>query len=148
MRTAEPIFKDGALEKLLCPPPKEPSRRDRNSAQDGALVPSNGPEFYSSDPSMQQQMQHQGRSIDQISNSVNHLQDTMADLKHSFTALRIELNGPSRYMGENGPVNGQGFDMITTVLLRALVIRCATSSAIAGVINDWPDFDEHSNSTT
>lgn len=116
MRTAEPIFKDGALDRLLYPPPKEPSRRDRSSAHEGALVPAGTPEIRSLDPSMQQQMQHQGRSIDQISNSVNHLQDTMTDLKHSFTALRIELNGPSRHMGGVGPNDGPGFDMIATVL--------------------------------
>jgi hypothetical protein len=65
---------------------------------------------------MHQQMQHQGRSIDQISNSVNHLQDTMADLKHSFTSLRIELNGPSRSINDHGSMGGPGFDMIATVL--------------------------------
>jgi hypothetical protein len=65
---------------------------------------------------MHRQMQHQGRSIDQISNSVNHLQDTMADLKHSFTSLRIELNGANRSIGDHGSMGGPGFDMIATVL--------------------------------
>lgn len=116
MRTAEPIFKDGVLEGLLCPTPKEPSRRDRNSIHEGALVPASAPDISPLDPSMQRQMQHQGRSIDQISNSVNNLQDTMTDLKHSFTALRIELNGPNRHMGGYGPDDGPGFDMIATVL--------------------------------
>lgn len=116
MRTAEPIFKDGALDRLLYPPSKETSRRDRTSMHEGALVPAERPDFRSLDPSMQQQMQHQGRSIDQISNSVNNLQDTMTDLKHSFTALRIELNTPSRHMGGAGPNDGPGFDMIATVL--------------------------------
>jgi hypothetical protein len=115
MRTAEPIFKDGALERL-CPAQKELPRRDRSSTQEGALVPAGSRDFYSLDPSMQQHMQHQGRSIDQISSSVNNLQDTMNDLKHSFTSLRIELNGPSRHMGEHGPNSGPGFDMIATVL--------------------------------
>ncbi|KAJ5316385.1 hypothetical protein N7476_006692 [Penicillium atrosanguineum] len=114
MRTAEPIFKDEALERLC--PPKEPPRRERNSIQEGALVPSGSRNFHSLDPSMQQQMQHQGRSIDQISSSVNNLQDTMNDLKHSFTSLRIELNGPNRHPGEHGPNSGPGFDMIATVL--------------------------------
>ncbi|KAJ5698768.1 hypothetical protein N7462_000773 [Penicillium macrosclerotiorum] len=91
-------------------------QRDRNSIQDGALIPAGTSDLYSVDPLMQRQMQHQGRSIDQISTSVNHLQDTMTDLKHSFTALRIELNGPSRHLGETGNMNGQGFDMIATVL--------------------------------
>ncbi|KAJ5675241.1 uncharacterized protein N7477_005175 [Penicillium maclennaniae] len=114
MRTAEPIFKDGALERLC--PPKEPPRRERNAIQDGALVPSGPRDVQSSDPSVQQQMQHQGRSIDQISSSVNNLQDTMNDLKHSFTSLRIELNGPHRHLGDHGPNSGPGFDMIATVL--------------------------------
>lgn len=115
MRTAEPIFKDDALERL-CPTPKEPPRRERISIQEGALVPAGSQDFYALDPSMQQQMQHQGRSIDQISSSVNNLQDTMNDLKHSFTSLRIELNGPNRHMGDHGPNSGPGFDMIATVL--------------------------------
>ncbi|OOQ89267.1 hypothetical protein PEBR_17083 [Penicillium brasilianum] len=113
MRTADPQFKEGALDKLLPPPPPEPPRR---SAQDNALVPSGAQDLLSLDPAMHQQMQHQGRSIDQISNSVNHLQDTMADLKHSFTSLRIELNGPSRSMNDHTSMGGPGFDMIATVL--------------------------------
>lgn len=35
------------------------------------------------------------------------------DLKHSFTSLRIEMNGPNSHIGENGAHN---FDMIATVL--------------------------------
>lgn len=116
MRTADPIFNDGALDRLLFPTPKEPSRRDRTSVQEGALVPAGARDIHSLDPSMQQQMKHQGRSIDQISNSVNHLQDTMTDLKHSFTTLRIELNSPARHMGGTGPNERPGFDMIATVL--------------------------------
>ncbi|KAJ5091121.1 hypothetical protein NUU61_005991 [Penicillium alfredii] len=115
MRTVEPLFKEGALDRLLCPPPKEPSRRDRTSFTNGALVPSDPTDLVSLDPYMQQQMLHQGRNIDQISSSVNHLQDTMTDLKQSFTALRIELNSPSRAF-ENGPIAGHNFDMIATVL--------------------------------
>ncbi|KAJ5591999.1 uncharacterized protein N7459_002368 [Penicillium hispanicum] len=114
MRTAEPIYNDSSLERLG-PTPKESLRRDPNSP-DGALVPASNSALALSNPSVQQQMQHQGRSIDQISNSVNHLQDTMTDLKLSFNALRIELNGPSRNMGQNGAINGPGFDMIATVL--------------------------------
>ncbi|KAJ5266478.1 hypothetical protein N7478_009286 [Penicillium angulare] len=116
MRTAEPVFKEGALERYLCPAPKEIPGRDRTSIHDGALVPKSGSDPASFDSTMQQHMQHQGRSIDQISNSVNHLQDTMTDLKHSFTAMRIELNGPSHHLGENGNLNSHGFDMIATVL--------------------------------
>ncbi|CAG7944470.1 unnamed protein product [Penicillium salamii] len=115
MRTVQPLFKQGALERLICPP-KEPLRRDSDLLQDSALVPAGCTDPASLDPSMQKQMLHQGRSIDQISNSVNHLQDTMSDLKHSFTALRIELNGPSRNMGEGSRLQGHDFDMIATVL--------------------------------
>lgn len=117
MRPTEPVFKEGALEKLLAPPPPppsgEPPRSSRSSIQGGALIPAGATDFRSLDPVMQQHMQHQGRSIDQISSSVNNLQDTMSDLKHSFTSLRIELNGPTRYGGES---NGPGFDMVATVL--------------------------------
>lgn len=112
MRTADPVFIDGALDKLLPPPPPEPPLC---SAED-ALVPTGAQDLFSLDPSMHRQMQHQGRSIDQISNSVNHLQDTMADLKNSFTSLRIELNGPNRSIGDHGSIGGPGFDMIATVL--------------------------------
>jgi FtsZ-binding cell division protein ZapB len=115
MRTVQPLFKQGALERLIRPP-KEPLRRNSDFIQDSALVPAGCTDPTSLDPSMQKQMLHQGRSIDQISNSVNHLQDTMSDLKHSFTALRIELNGPNRNMGEESLLQGHDFDMIATVL--------------------------------
>ncbi|CAG8251594.1 unnamed protein product [Penicillium olsonii] len=115
MRTVQPLYKQGALERLICPP-KEPLRRDSDLLQDSALVPAGCNDPASVDPSMQKQMLHQGRSIDQISNSVNHLQDTMSDLKHSFTALRIELNGPSRNIGDGSRLDGNDFDMIATVL--------------------------------
>ena len=116
MRTAEPVFKDGALERFLSPAPKDTPRRDRTSVHEGSLVPSGASAQAFADPMMQRHMQHQGRSIDQISTSVNHLQDTMTDLKHSFTSLRIELNGSNRHVGENGNLNSHGFDMISTVL--------------------------------
>ncbi|KAJ5521052.1 hypothetical protein N7463_001505 [Penicillium fimorum] len=115
MRTVQPIFKQGALERLICPP-KEPPRRNSDLAQGSALVPASCTDPTTLDPSMQKQMLHQGRSIDQISNSVNHLQDTMSDLKHSFTALRIELNGPGRNLGEGSVLQGHDFDMIAMVL--------------------------------
>ncbi|KAJ5817371.1 hypothetical protein N7447_009604 [Penicillium robsamsonii] len=114
MRTVQPVFKQGALERLICPP-KEPPRRKLDLVQGSALVPA-GCTDTTLDPSMQKQMLHQGRSIDQISNSVNHLQDTMSDLKHSFTALRIELNGPGRNLGEGPVLQGHDFDMIAMVL--------------------------------
>lgn len=108
MRTADPLFKDGVLDKLLPAPPPGPPRHDDALAR--------ADDLFSLNPFMQQQMQHQGRSIDQISNSVNHLQDTMADLKHSFTSLRIELHGPNRSLSDQGSMAGPGFDMIATVL--------------------------------
>lgn len=115
MRTVQPLFKQEALQRLICPP-KEPLHRNSNSLQDSALVPASSSDHNSIAPFVEKQMLNQGRSIDQISSSVNHLQDTMSDLKHSFTALRIELNGPSRNMGEATRLQGQDFDMITTVL--------------------------------
>ncbi|OQE36871.1 hypothetical protein PENCOP_c011G06525 [Penicillium coprophilum] len=115
MRTVQPVFKQGALERLICPP-KEPPRRNPDHVQGSALVPAGCTDPTTLDPSMQKQMLHQGRSIDQISNSVNHLQDTMSDLKHSFTALRIELNGPGRNLGEGSALQGHDFDMIAMVL--------------------------------
>jgi hypothetical protein len=116
MRTVQPVFKQGTLERLLCPTPKEPPRRNSEIVQDSALVPAGASDPTNLDPSVQRQMLSQGRSIDQISNSVNHLQDTMSDLKHSFTALRIELNGPNRHIGEGPTLQGHDFDMIATVL--------------------------------
>ncbi|CAG8895537.1 unnamed protein product [Penicillium nalgiovense] len=115
MRTVQPVFKQGALERLICPP-KEPPRRNPDLVQGSALVPAGCTDPSTLDPTMQKQMLHQGRTIDQISNSVNHLQDTMSDLKHSFTALRIELNGPGRNLGEGSVLQGHDFDMIAMVL--------------------------------
>jgi len=111
MRPTEPVFKEGAIEKLLAPPPKETPRT--GSFQGNSLVPAGATDFRSMDPVMQHHMQHQGRSIDQISSSVNNLHDTMSELKNSFTSLRIELNGPNRYSAES---NGPSFDMVATVL--------------------------------
>ncbi|KAJ5766047.1 uncharacterized protein N7511_003663 [Penicillium nucicola] len=116
MRTVQPQFKQGTLERLLNSTPKEPPRRNSETVQDSALVPAGVSDPTNLDPSVQRQMISQGRSIDQISNSVNHLQDTMSDLKHSFTALRIELNGPNRHIGEGSNLQGHDFNMIATVL--------------------------------
>ncbi|KAF9240519.1 hypothetical protein DTO006G1_5558 [Penicillium roqueforti] len=115
MRTVQPVFKQGALERLICPP-KEPPRRNTDLVQGNAVVPAGSTDPTTVDPAMQKQMIHQGRSIDQISNSVNHLQDTMSDLKNSFTALRIELNRPGRNLAEGSILQGQDFDMIAMVL--------------------------------
>lgn len=108
MRTVEPLFKDGSLERFLCPTPKESTSR--------ALVSTGPHKVDGSTMSMEQQIQHQGVSIDYISNSVNNLHDTMSELKHSFTSLRIELNGPGRLPPDNSGTHGSDFDMIRTVL--------------------------------
>ncbi|GIJ98216.1 hypothetical protein Aspvir_000331 [Aspergillus viridinutans] len=109
MRTVEPLFKDGSLERLLCPTPKE-------SSTSRALISSGPCEVDGNTMSMEQQIQHQGVSIDHISNSVNNLHDTMSELKHSFTSLRIELNGPGRLHSDSSGTHGSDFDMIRTVL--------------------------------
>lgn len=115
MRTVEPLFKEGALERIMNPPSKEP-RRDRNSIQPGALVPAGSTEIEGYETSVSQQIQHQGFSIDHISSSVNNLHDTMSELKHAFTTLRIELNGPNRLSSETSNSPSSDFDMIATVL--------------------------------
>ncbi|PYI18113.1 hypothetical protein BO99DRAFT_403832 [Aspergillus violaceofuscus CBS 115571] len=113
MRTVEPTFKDGALERLICPPQEQ--RRDRASMQPGALVPAGSTELESHGISVEQQIQHQGLSLDHISSSVSNLHDTMFELKHAFTALRIELNGPGRFGPDmNSPASKDL--MIATVL--------------------------------
>ncbi|EAW14221.1 uncharacterized protein ACLA_072540 [Aspergillus clavatus NRRL 1] len=110
MRTVEPLFKDGSLERLIGPPPQEPRRESK------ALVPANRNEVDTYNMSMEQQIQHQSLSLDHISNSVNILYDTMSELKQSFTALRIELNGPGLLSSDNTGSHGNDFDMIRTVL--------------------------------
>ncbi|RAL13497.1 uncharacterized protein BO97DRAFT_343026 [Aspergillus homomorphus CBS 101889] len=113
MRTVEPTFKDGALERLISPTPEQ--RRDRTSIQPGALVPTGSTELESYGISVEQQIQHQGLSLDHISSSVSNLHDTMFELKHAFTALRIELNGPGRFAPDmNNPASKDL--MIATVL--------------------------------
>ncbi|KAE8350780.1 hypothetical protein BDV28DRAFT_138454 [Aspergillus coremiiformis] len=115
MRTVEPIFKDGLLERLIHPPQKESSQRDKTPVQPGALVPIGSSEMDHHSASMEQQIQHQGLSLDHISSSVSNLHDTMSELKGAFTALRIELNGPGRF-SDLGSFGNNDFDMITTML--------------------------------
>lgn len=115
MRTVEPIFKEGALERILNSTTRE-GRRDRTSIQPGALVPASSTEVEGYDMTVSRQIQHQGFSIDHISSSVNNLHDTMSELKQAFTALRIELNGPGRLSLETGNPQSSDYDMITTVL--------------------------------
>ncbi|GKZ34985.1 hypothetical protein AbraIFM66950_005424 [Aspergillus brasiliensis] len=113
MRTVEPVFKDGLLERLLCPTP--PSRQDRTPIHAGALVPTTSTELDPYNLSMEQQIQHQGLSLDHISSSVSNLHDTMSELKNAFTALRIELNGPGRFASDMGTPASKDM-MIATVL--------------------------------
>ncbi|KAL5357398.1 hypothetical protein BJX96DRAFT_144401 [Aspergillus floccosus] len=117
MRTVEPTFVDVSIDSLVVDPSKEEPtpRRDRNSMQAGALVPTSATEVEHSNMSVEQQIQHQGLNIDYISNSVSNLHDTMSELKSAFTALRIELNGPGK-MFETGSNMGNDFNMVTTVL--------------------------------
>ncbi|KNG80488.1 hypothetical protein ANOM_011020 [Aspergillus nomiae NRRL 13137] len=115
MRTVEPSFKDGLLERLINPPQKESTRRDRASIQPGALVPVGSSEMDHYTASVEQQIQHHGLSLDHISSSVSNLHDTMSELKGAFTALRIELNGPGRFSDLGNTMNND-FNMITTVL--------------------------------
>lgn len=112
MRTVEPLFKEGALERAINPTP----RRDRASTQPGALVPAGSTDIDTHDMPITQKMQHQGVNIDNISSSMNNLHDTMSELKHSFTSLRLELNGPNRYSSNVGGPATSNFDMIATVL--------------------------------
>ncbi|KAI2902424.1 hypothetical protein CBS76997_9741 [Aspergillus niger] len=113
MRTVEPVFKDGSLERILCPTP--PSRQDRTPVHAGALVPTTSTELDPYNMSMEQQIQHQGLSLDHITSSVSNLHDTMSELKNAFTALRIELNGPGRFTSDMGTPASKDM-MIATVL--------------------------------
>ncbi|OJZ85953.1 hypothetical protein ASPFODRAFT_135610 [Aspergillus luchuensis CBS 106.47] len=113
MRTVEPVFKDGSLERILCPTP--PSRQDRTPVHVGALVPTTSTELDPYNLSMEQQIQHQGLSLDHITSSVSNLHDTMSELKNAFTALRIELNGPGRFTSDMGTPASKDM-MIATVL--------------------------------
>ncbi|KAL1964822.1 hypothetical protein VTN77DRAFT_6324 [Rasamsonia byssochlamydoides] len=106
MRETQPVFKEGALPTLL--EPESTSKADPQATleqSDGALHTS----------SVRQQIQNQGVSINRISSSVDELHDTMTELKHAFTALRIELNAPGYRMQDIEKADGR-LDMIRTVL--------------------------------
>ncbi|KAL2841912.1 hypothetical protein BJY01DRAFT_6720 [Aspergillus pseudoustus] len=113
MRTVEPTFKqgDGVLEGLLFSSSKEVKVR----AHHKALVPTGPNEIDNYNPSVEHRIQQQGLSLDHISSSVSNLHDTMHELKQSFTAMRIELNGPNR-PNDTGDLAHGDFDMVTTVL--------------------------------
>lgn len=120
MKTVDPVFKDRDLASLLRPQPNGSSRsetRGKSSARPGSssTVP-DSPDSITERSSVRHQIQNQGESISRISNTVNTLHDTMNEIKHAFTALRLELsNGPSLHPSEPERANG-GFDMLATVL--------------------------------
>ncbi|KAL4806335.1 hypothetical protein BDV18DRAFT_126160 [Aspergillus unguis] len=118
MRTVEPIFNetDSLLENILFPKPKAMNLRpDGTPTHPGALVPTGSNEIDTYDVSVEHQIQQQGLSLDNISTSVSTLHDTMHELKNAFTAMRIELNGPSRFPSDHELANTD-FNMVTTVL--------------------------------
>lgn len=118
MRTVEPMFNeaDGVLENLLFPKANTLDfRTDGTPGNPGALVPTGANEIDNYDVSVEHQIQQQGLSLNNISSSVSNLHDTMHDLKNAFTAMRIELNGPTHSSNEHELPNTD-FDMVSTVL--------------------------------
>ncbi|KAL5048381.1 hypothetical protein BDW71DRAFT_177578 [Aspergillus fruticulosus] len=116
MRPVEPIFKEGTgvLENLLFPKPKAIDfGMDGSPARPGPLVPANSND--NREISVEHHIQQQGQSLDHISSSVSNLHDTMHELKNAFTAMRIELNGPNRFLNEQDLANTD-FNMVATVL--------------------------------
>lgn len=118
MKTVEPVLKEGIVEWLLQLPSKDAANSglggNRISGQ-GTLVRTSSLEDGGGSGQSVQQIQHQATSIDQISSSVCGLQDSMAELKSAFTALRIELNGSGLDGGHSN------FEMVSTVLKE---LRC------------------------
>ncbi|KAL6234777.1 hypothetical protein BDW75DRAFT_157818 [Aspergillus navahoensis] len=116
MRPVEPIFKEGAgvLEDLLLPKPKGIGfGMDGSPVRPGPLLPAGSND--NREISVEHHIQQQGQSLDHISSSVSNLNDTMHELKNAFTAMRIELNGPTRFLNEQDLANTD-FNMVTTVL--------------------------------
>ncbi|KAL2860935.1 uncharacterized protein BJX67DRAFT_375694 [Aspergillus lucknowensis] len=115
MRTVEPTFKDGdgVLESLLLPKMKEIGGAPVHHR---SLIPAGSSEFDNSNTSVEHQIQQHGLSLDHISSSVNNLHDTMHELKQSFTAMRIELNGPSWPPNDTGDLTNGDFNMVTTMM--------------------------------
>ncbi|KAL1846135.1 hypothetical protein Plec18170_009368 [Paecilomyces lecythidis] len=113
MRTVDPIFKDGLVDRLLYP--KQDAQSEPETNQDAVVASADSLETPGNSSSVRQEIQNQGMNINRISSSVNTLHGTMTELKHAFTALRIELHGPNRASLEPERVDG-GFDMLATVL--------------------------------
>ncbi|GAD98987.1 hypothetical protein NFIA_090180 [Paecilomyces variotii No. 5] len=123
MRTVDPIFKDGLVDRLLYP--KQDVQSEPETNQDAVVASTGCLETSGNGSSVQQEIQNQGLNINRISSSVNTLHGTMTELKHAFTALRIELHGPNRASLEPERVDG-GFDMLATVLKE---LKCRSDEA-------------------
>ncbi|KAJ9253899.1 hypothetical protein C8Q69DRAFT_505183 [Paecilomyces variotii] len=113
MRTVDPIFKEGLVDSLLYP--KQDAQNEPEANQDAVAATSSSLETPGNSSSVRQEIQNQGLNINRISSSVDTLHGTMTELKHAFTALRIELHGPNRASLEPERADG-GFDMLATVL--------------------------------
>jgi hypothetical protein len=107
MKETQPMFREGSLPWLLFPDQQVVSQTD---SAEGASGCSNVPEA-----ALNKAIQNQGLSLHRISSSVDELQDTMADLKQSFRALRLELNTTSSYRGQVGQCD-EAMDMLKIVL--------------------------------
>lgn len=107
MKESQPIFREGSLSWLLFPDQQVVSQIDPTES---ALASANIPEA-----ALNKAIQNQGLSLHRISSSVDELHDTMADLKQSFRALRLELNTNSSYRGHTGQ-RDEAMDMLKTVL--------------------------------
>lgn len=119
MRTVDPVFKDVDLANLLRPQlngSTGPETRGRLLTRSGTSGLPDSPESINDSTSVRQQIQNQGVSINRLSSTVSNLHDTMNELKHAFTALRLELsNSPIPYPSEPDRTEG-GFDMLAAVL--------------------------------
>jgi hypothetical protein len=114
MRETQPVFREGALPAILFPQQKALIGPESTSRAGPPATPGQS-EIVLHDTSVRQQIQSQGMSLNRISSTVDELHDTMAELKHAFTALRIELNVPAHRIQDSETMDG-GLDMVKTVL--------------------------------
>ncbi|RMJ23351.1 hypothetical protein PHISP_05766 [Aspergillus sp. HF37] len=101
MKTVPPFFKEEALERIATQESSvNDSTRDTGAITPGALA--------------------QSATEDQNPNAhpMNTLHESMAELKHDFTSLRIKLDDPSQLPAETGDSNG----MVSTLLLQTELI--------------------------
>ncbi|CRG91766.1 hypothetical protein PISL3812_08818 [Talaromyces islandicus] len=106
MKESQPIFREGSLSWLLFPDQQVVSQVGSAESASGSHVP---------EAALSKAIQNQGLSLHRISSSVDELHDTMADLKESFRALRLELNTTSSYRGQVGQCD-EAMDMLKIVL--------------------------------